>query len=166
MESRPSYTKKPVRGFLSTLDGGRKLEFQFNPPSISRNEEASYSSHQSQGALDSKRIYVGGADRSISFTLQLSALAGRGGVSRVKQDLAILESFTYPEDDSTAFVSPPMVILGLGDRTWQGWVKLSINEKQFDKNLNPVLIEVNVDFTRDVQGDASFHASRRKNLIG
>ncbi|KUL25594.1 hypothetical protein ADL15_40325 [Actinoplanes awajinensis subsp. mycoplanecinus] len=137
------------------------VRFDYNPESLRDDKAVSYTdAHPGAGIRAPGKVYVGGGDRTITFTLHLHGL--EKGHNRtvpgptdngVSTDLAVLRSFLYPREDAWAVAArrspgqsigePPLCLFGFGTRLLHCWVTgLQITEQQFNSRLAPVRAEV------------------------
>ena len=169
---RPTYLKTPKRAIIQTVDGKAYLEFKANPAVLDRVEAYELASSQAPGATDARRQYVGGSERVIQFQAILNGI-DTGGSAKVLNDMAKLETLTYPDTDddiaNTMFVPPPRVLLTYGSRTWEGFITMArFNEDRHDENLDPILVYADITFVIDMldsRANVSAAAARRARAV-
>ena len=162
---------EPDKGFLYGVEGKVLLDFSVNPSQLQRQEQTTFNTSLSPGATGAFVQYAGGGERTITFELVLDAIGKKAGEGGVLRELAILESFTYPDTDdlvNAQFVPPPKALLGIGPRIWEGYVaQIQITEEQFNVRMEPVYVKAQVAFTVDNWKNATnqrMHQTRRQML--
>lgn len=162
----------PDKGFLHSVSKKVVLDFSVNPAQLQRSEQSTYNQSQSPGAPGAYIQYIGGGDRNITFELTLDAIGAKAGNGGVKQEIAILEAFTYPDTNdllNAQFIAPPKALLGIGARIWEGYVsQVQFTEERFNVRLEPVYVKAQITFVVDSWNNATsqrMHQTRRQLLV-
>jgi hypothetical protein len=157
--------RQVLRGFLANIEMLPPLivTFQFNPESVSDNKAASYTDRNASLCGNAPgKVYTGGGDRTISFSLKLhgleegsNAINPTGLDNGVSTEIAKLRSFMYPKSDAWAvfgsdgegkrLVPPPTCVFGFGTKILECVVtSVTITETQFNSYLAPVRADASV----------------------
>lgn len=160
--------RQVLRGFLANVEVLPPLivTFQFNPDSISDNKSVTYADRSTDLCGNAPgKVYTGGGDRTISFSLQLHGNERGMNVvnplpldNGITTELAKLRSFLYPKGDAWAQLgslfggsegrrvqAPPTALFGFGTRVLECVVtEITVNETQFNSTLAPVRADVSV----------------------
>ncbi|MDD9972209.1 MAG: hypothetical protein OXR73_38540 [Myxococcales bacterium] len=162
--------ESPIPGFLASLQVLPPLVvyFRFNPDTLRDNKEARFSPERSQQSGNApEQCYVGGGDRSISFSFALHPVAPHPSLEvpvireGIAPELATLRSFMYPRSSAVdlhwlalqalggrAVPNPPSCLFGFGPRALECRVtSLDIEETQFNAQLFPVRANVDITLT-------------------
>ncbi len=128
----------PAKGFL--VGKGAGLTFSVNPSQIQRQAAATYASSLAPGSPGAYVQYTGGGECNVTFELVLESIGG----GSVTSQMEALEAFTQ---SSGQFVPPPEAVLGIGSRTWDGYVsQVQFTEEMFNASFEPVYAKAQVNF--------------------
>jgi len=98
-----------VKGYIVDIDSGERLEFQYNPGSITDEKSTSYATIKIPGMSHPKYQYVSGEPRRIAFKIEFFK-------GPVKQKVDWLRSLQYPEHVGSMLKNaPPRIIFIFGD---------------------------------------------------
>lgn len=143
--SRPNLTGRLQKGYLENVSTGRILRFQYNPESFHDDIAVEYRDIKSPGISYPIYQYVGGEARTVSFTLFLDNRETRRGANRVRETINFLNSLLPVANRGRQFTAPSRAIFGFG------WfvkpcilVAMPTNYREFDRNLQPLRAEVEV----------------------
>ena len=104
-----AWDQQPFKGYLVDADTGERLEFQYNPNSISDEKSTDYATIKIPGMSHPRYQYVAGEPRRIAFKVELFK-------GPVKQKVDWLRSLQYPEHAGTMLKNAPhRVLLIFGD---------------------------------------------------
>jgi hypothetical protein len=188
----PMTDRQVLRGFLANIDSIPPLilTFQFNPTKVSDNKVVKYA--EGKAGLCGRspgKVYTGGGDRTISFTIQLdgleqgsNALNPTGLDNGISTELAKLRSFLYPKSDAWGSISellgdtdqgrrmvaPPTCIFGYGTKILDCVVtSITIDETMFNSFLAPVRAQATITLTViEVEGNTLFELdNQHRNLL-
>ena len=93
------------KGALIDIQTRERLEFQFNPETISDEQQTEWTSVRSQGMSHPRKQWAGGGDRVVSFTLRF--YRDSFSESEVSQNIAWLQSLMLPEYDGNRLKDAP-----------------------------------------------------------
>lgn len=159
--------------------------FQYNPASISDNKRVQYVDRNTElGGNSPGKLYVGGGDRTITFSFKLhgmeqgmDVLNPTGIDNGISTELAKLRSFLYPQSDAflsfaspngMRMVPPPPCYFGFGTKVLEGVITdMQITETQFNSALAPVQAEVSVTFVvNEAEGNIFYEADKiHRNIL-
>jgi hypothetical protein len=66
-----AWDQQPIKGYLVDADTGERLEFQYNPNSISDEKSTDYATIKIPGMSHPRYQYVAGEPRRIAFKVEL-----------------------------------------------------------------------------------------------
>jgi hypothetical protein len=123
--------RRATRGSITRTETGTRLEFMFNPNSISDEKAVTYASQGVPGVSHPVEQYAGGGQRKITFEIYLDADRGRGqqrandanradknGSIDIADELRWYRSFLYPKrasGEAFADVEPHTVLFTFGE---------------------------------------------------
>ena len=99
-----AWDQQPIKGYLVDADTGERLEFQYNPNSISDEKSTDYATIKIPGMSHPRYQYVAGEPRRIAFKVELFK-------GPVKQKVDWLRSLQYPEHAGTMLKNAPHRVL-------------------------------------------------------
>ncbi len=101
--------KDPISGYLVDLANNERLEFQYNPSTISDSKSTEYATIKIPGMSHPRYQYVSGGPRQINFKLELF-------MKEVKKNVDWIWALQYPEHEGTMLKNAPhRVLLVVGD---------------------------------------------------
>lgn len=178
-----------LRGFIANVDVIPPLifTFQYNPESVSDNKRVQFVDRNTALCGNAPgKFYVGGGDRTISFSFKLHGLEQGTNIlnplaldNGISTELAKLRSFLYPKADAWALMSaatpggmrinsPPPCYFGFGTKILQGVITdMQITETQFNSKLAPVRADVTVTIVvNESDGNPLYEADKmHRNML-
>lgn len=166
----------PIKGYIKNVSTGERKTFQFNPPTITTTRGANYAALTAPGISYPRMQYVNGDFETFTVPLFLyqyrqARLAGeppvednaaamtayRQGVGStwvalipdwVEGEVAWLEQFLPPTENTVDYTPPPKLIFVLGPFI-RRCILTNISEarEQFDKYLNQTMTTVTLSLT-------------------
>lgn len=104
-----NWEKRPIAGYLVDLATNDRLEFQYNPDTITDSKGTDYATIKIPGMSHPRYQYVSGGARQINFRLGLF-------MRDVQKKVSWLQSLQYPTHEKTMLKNAPhRVLLVVGD---------------------------------------------------
>lgn len=103
-----------MKGFLIDTITHEKIEFQYVPPEINREDSPNYAVHEIVGKASPVYQFVSGGERTVQFMLSFHWEISK---EDVEKKVSLIRSMTYPETDQDNRIksAPHPVILVIGE---------------------------------------------------
>ena len=139
------------QGAIVDVDTGARVTFDINPESFEDSKETELVKIPIPGMSHPKLQYVGGGERTLSFTVILHY----GATPDVPAAIRTLQAWLYPECTNNRLTRGPSKLLFVFGDTWpdEQWILTScrVTRNRFNKNLECVFAEVELQLTQYIE---------------
>ena len=154
-----------TKGALVDIQTRERLSFQFNPETISDEQQTEWASIRAQGMSHPRKQWVGGGDRIVSFTLRFYRESF--AEAEVSDSVARLQSLMLPEYDGTRLKdSPHRCLFIFGTLYNLTCILTRAATRYYDlfspSTLQPVFADIDVELTQFVEVGEDYSTRRMK----
>lgn len=139
------------KGAIAEVDTGERIVFTLNPESIEDSKTTDFANIDIPGMSHPRYQYTGGGERGLSFSIFLHSGAGED----VPTALKFLRSWLYAEYSEGKLIEAPKKLLIIFGDSWpdEQWLlkSMRITHNRFDKELNSIYAEVELDFVEYIE---------------
>ena len=142
-------------GALVDTETAARITFDINPDSFEDNKDNELAEIPIPGMSHPRLQFTNGSTRTVSFTVYLHY----GATEDVPKAIKTLQAWLYPEYDGGHLKKAPSKLLLVFGDTWpdEQWIMRTCNitRKRFDKELNCIFAEADIELVEYIQQSRS-----------